>query len=303
MQIRLATRASALALWQAERVSGLIRNHFPHAEIKLVRISTSPDRQPEVALEKLGGDKGLFVKEVEDAILSDEADAAVHSLKDVPADLPDGLRLVAFPERADARDVLLSRHGEDLSQLPHGAKVATSSLRRRGQLLRLRPDLQVSDVRGNVDTRVSKLRSGQFDAIVLAAAGLQRLGLLETSPHYLEPEQFVPAAGQGIIAIEAAASSTLAHVWSVLDNSDVRLCAEVERSFVRAIGAGCRTPAGCHAIAGSDDSYISAMVCGKNGHPFLHAGRTALRLDAVRVASEMGKEMLLMGADKLLDEK
>jgi hydroxymethylbilane synthase len=303
MQIRLATRASALALWQAERVSGLIRNHFPDAEISLVRISTRPDRQPELALEKLGGDKGLFVKEVEDAILRDEADAAVHSLKDVPADLPQGLHLVAFPERADARDILLSRNGEDLSQLPQGAKVATSSLRRRGQLLRLRPDLQVADVRGNVDTRVSKLRSGQFDAIVLAAAGLERLGLLGSSAHYLEPEQFVPAAGQGIIAVEAASSSILDHVWRVLDNSDVRLCAEVERSFVRSIGAGCRTPTGCHAIAGKDDSYISAMVCGKDGHPFLHTGRTALRPDAVHVASEIATEMLLMGADKLLDEK
>ena len=222
MHVRLATRGSALALWQANHVADLIRSTSPGVEVSLVKISTRPDRQPETPLDQLGGDKGLFVKEVEDAILNGDADAAIHSLKDVPAELPETLALMAFPERADARDVLVTPNGQQLTELPNGAVVATSSLRRRGQLLRLRSDLQMVEIRGNVDTRLRKLQSGEYNAIVLAAAGLGRLNLLDQNAQFLDPDLMIPAAGQGILAIESFKSSKFDALWKRLDDSQVR---------------------------------------------------------------------------------
>lgn len=244
--VRLATRGSALALWQTNRVADLIRTINPDLTVEPVVISTRPDRDQEMPLSAMGGDKGLFVKEVELAVLDGRADAAVHSLKDVPVDVTTpGLDLVAFPERATPADVWISRDGATPHTLPAGRTVATSAPRRRAQLLALRPDLHVCEVRGNVETRLRKLDEGQFDAIILAAAGLERLGLEGRITHRFTANEFLPAPGQGILVVQAPTASTREDLWRQLDNPAVRLQAEGERAFSRAIGATCHTAAGC----------------------------------------------------------
>lgn len=245
-RIRLATRGSALALWQAERARELIRAAFPDIEVELVVIKTTADKNPQAPIAKLG-DKGVFVKEIEDALLEGRADAGVHSLKDLPAVLPDGLELAAVLERGDPRDALVTREPSSIKELPKGARVATSSLRRAGQMLHLRPDVKIVPVRGNVDTRIRKIREHEFDALLLAMAGVERLGLgkdVVVSP--LPIEDFVPAAAQGAIGLEAPASSEFYELFKKLNQPAVALSVESERHVIRLLGADCRTPIGCH---------------------------------------------------------
>ena len=209
----LGTRGSKLAVHQSEWVQARIRELVPHVTVTLQRIQTSGDKILDVPLAKIGG-KGLFVKEIEEALLSGEIDLAVHSMKDVPTELPPGLDLLCIPSREDPRDALISRDGVRFKELPRGAKVGTSSLRRQAQLLQARPDLSIGMLRGNLDTRLRKLRDGQFDAIVLAAAGLRRLGWEQEITEYLPPELSLPAIGQGALGIEGRRDDTF--VRSVL---------------------------------------------------------------------------------------
>lgn len=303
MLIRLATRGSALALWQARRVSDLIARAAPEAVVELVPISTSADRHQERPLREFG-DKGLFVKEVEEALLDGRADAAVHSLKDVPGVLPEGLVLAATPEREDPRDVLISRFPNGLDALPEGAVVATSSLRRRGQLLRLRPDLRTADVRGNVDTRIRKVRDGEFDAMILAAAGVRRLGLEEEIAEIIPTDEMIPAATQGILAIETPADSPFMEIWKALDDPFVRTAAEAEREFVRALGADCHTPAACFCSPARDETELlrlMAMVCLPDGTRHVSADITCRYCDALGTAQAAAEDLLAQGAREIIE--
>ena len=290
--IRLATRGSALALWQANRTGELIRLHYPDLMVENVIISTVPDRVQDKPLHELGGDKGLFVKEVEQALLDGRADAAVHSLKDVPIeDLAPGTTLVAFPERADFHDVLVTRDGRGLASLPHGATVATGAPRRQAQVQALRPDLQVCGVRGNVETRLRKLMEHQFDAIVMAAAGLKRLSLHHHIAERFPVSRFVPAPGQGIVTVQAPDDSPWLSVLSSIDRSEVRLQAETERQFSRLLGADCHTAAGCILRLRGDFALLRATHLPEPGKHLTFKG-TGSRADAMQLARDAASYFL-----------
>ncbi|MEK7701320.1 MAG: hydroxymethylbilane synthase, partial [candidate division NC10 bacterium] len=242
---RLGTRGSPLALAQASAMAARLRGLG--ADVEIVPIRTEGDRLLEARLAALGG-KGLFVKEIEDALCDGAIDAAVHSLKDLPAEVPAGLALAAFPERGDPRDVLVTRTGARFEDLAPGAVIGTSSPRRRAIVLSLRPDLVVEPMRGNVDTRLRKLEGGAWDGVVLAAAGLQRLGLAPAHARPLDPEVFVPAVGQGILAVEVrAADRATRSLVERLDHPPTRACALAERAYLGRLGASCNTPMAAHA--------------------------------------------------------
>lgn len=298
--LRLATRGSALALWQANRVADRIRHFFPDLQVELVVVTTSPDRSPDKPLHALGGDKGLFVKEVEDAVRDGRADAGVHSLKDVPTLLPEDMLLVAYPERADVRDVLISQGGATLDDLPAGAVVGTSALRRRGQLLRYRPDLRVEEVRGNVDTRVRKVRDQQYDAMIMAGAGLSRIGLQQEIAHWLPTEDFLPAAGQGAMAVEAPQDSLFSHVWRSLDDPAVRMCVQAERDFINALGADCRSAAGALCELKNGEIRLRGMVCSPDGQEHLPVELYGSACASGDTAARAAELLLQRGAARIL---
>lgn len=279
----------------------LIRGVNPGVQVELVALTTRPDRQSETPLAQLGGDKGLFVREIEQAVLDGRADAAVHSLKDVPVDgQTPGLKLVAFPERANPADVLISNNNVPLDRLPVGGTVATSSLRRQAQLLRLRPDLRVCDIRGNVETRLAKLRTGQFDAIIMAAAGLERLGLQDQVTQQLESEDFLPAPGQGILVVQAAESSPFAEIWQSIDNVQVRMQAECERLFSLEIGATCRSAAACMLSLEGDEAKFEGAVLSRDGKTRLHSNRRGPLADGVSLGRAVADDLLAAGCKRLL---
>jgi hydroxymethylbilane synthase len=265
--IRVATRASALALAQARSVAD--RLAAGGAEVEVVPMRTEGDRLAEARLAAIGG-KGLFVREIEDAVLRGEADVAVHSLKDLPADQPEGLCLAAFPERADPRDVLVARRPLRFADLPPRAVLGTSSPRRRALVLAVRPDVVVEPVRGNVDTRLRKLEGGEWDAIVLAAAGLSRLGITPRHAEALAPDVFVPAVGQGVLAVEARADddATLAAL-RMLDHEPTRVCALAERAFLGRLGASCVTPMAAHARVSGGRLVLDGVVASEDGRTVL----------------------------------
>lgn len=299
--IRLATRGSALAVQQSMRVGELILETGLVRHVVFHEYSTQPDRDPTRPLHEMG-DKGLFVKEIEEALLAGKDDAGIHSLKDLPGDLPPGLKLAAVPEREDPRDALLSRNGLTLSQLPRGAVVATSSLRRRGQLLRLRLDLQVVPLRGNVDTRVRKLRAGEFDAMILAVAGLKRLGFENEISEILPLETMLPASAQGALGIEVPVASRgrLEQIWRAIDNPEVRLCAEAEREFVRLIGADCQTPVGCHCELGNGEARLRAMVCSPDGLQYISTTQVAPSNELGTLPCRAADDLISQGAEKII---
>jgi hydroxymethylbilane synthase len=248
--VRIATRGSELALVQARTVASRVRSELG-LESELVVVKTTGDRIQGVPLAKIGG-KGLFVKEIEEALLGGRADVAVHSAKDLPAALADGLELVAFPERGDPRDALLSRAGKGLLDLREGARVGTGSARRRAQLLALRPDLEIAPLRGNVPTRIAKLESESLDALVLACAGLDRLGLSAEISERISPDLLLPAVCQGTLALEARREDPLGSKLALLDDSQVSLAARAERAFLARLGGDCTTPLAVYAERQSD---------------------------------------------------
>jgi hydroxymethylbilane synthase len=311
--IRLGTRGSALALAQAQWVA----DRLP-GEVELVPIRTSGDESPRSKSPRLKGsdalpppgtgsdpvpvlgDKSRFVKEIEEALLAGEVDLAVHSAKDVPAELPDGLAIVGVPPRADPRDALCG--AGSLDELPEGAVIGTASLRRRAALAALRPDLDLRELRGNVDTRLRRLAAGDFDAIVLAAAGLDRLGRPEEgSP--LDPLAFVPAPGQGCLVLEARTEDQATQAaGSAITDLDALACLAAERAVVRALEATCHTPIGTHAVTTDDGLHLTAFVGLPDGSHWIRDEHEAGAADPSALGAAVGERMLAAGAAALLEE-
>jgi hydroxymethylbilane synthase len=247
----IATRGSKLALWQSHHIKSVIENARPDIEVELNIIVTSGDKILDVPLAKIGG-KGLFLKEIEEAMLAGEAQMAVHSLKDVPTVMPDGLLLSAITKREDVRDAMLSENYQNITSLPHGAIVGTSSLRRRMQLAALRPDLIIKDLRGNVDTRIRKLKEGEFDAIILAAAGINRLGFADLVNHFypISLDEMIPSMGQGALGIETINEPWVLEIAALLEDKNSRIETTLEREFVDTLQGGCQVPIGVSARVG-----------------------------------------------------
>jgi hydroxymethylbilane synthase len=299
MTIRIGTRGSALALAQARAVSAGLE--AAGASVEIVPMRTEGDRRFGARLAEVGG-KGLFVREIEDALLGGRIDVAVHSLKDLPAEVPDGLALAAFPPREDPRDVLVTADGAGLDELRTGATIGTSSLRRRALLLAARPDLVVEPLRGNVDTRLAKLATGECDGIVLAAAGLHRLALAPPHAHTLPVETFVPAVGQGILAVEVRADDvTTGRLARALDDGDTRSCALAERSYLRRLGASCNTPMAAHATLDRTGERprlrLMALVASEDGRRILRADAAGAPGDAADVGRGLAELLLERGAE------
>lgn len=268
--IRLATRSSVLALWQANRITDLLRLRHPEITVELIPMTTTPDRRPDASLAELSGDKGLFVRELEDALLTGKADAAIHSLKDVPVQgVPSELQLVAFPERAPAHDVWISRDGSSITEIASGSIIGTSALRRQGQLLHLRPDLTTKPIRGNVPNRIQKLRDGEYDAIILAAAGIERLDLTREITEHIPVTTILNAAGQGILALESRKDSPWNPILASLDDPLVRQCAEMERLFNYTLGADCHSATACLAQITDESLTFVGRVISPDGRDFL----------------------------------
>ena len=257
----VGSRGSRLALTQAEEIMGQLRQAAPHVEISLVKIKTQGDRDRTSPLDQIGG-RGVFVKELEEALLRDEIDVAVHSLKDMPSELDERLQLAAVPQRRDPRDALVSRSGKTLAELPSGARIGTGSQRRALELKDFRPDLEVCPVRGNVDTRVKKVLSGELDGTILAAAALERMGWQDKVTEYLPVETFLPAACQGSLGVEVKAGNSAAAPAASLDDEASRRVATAERSFLSALGGGCRSAIAALARVTDRTLRMEAMVGG-----------------------------------------
>ncbi len=301
MILRLGTRGSRLALVQCEEVAAALRARGVGTETVVIR--TSGDHLAQVALADFGG-KALFVKEIEEALLAGTVDVGVHSLKDMPAELPPGLALAAFPAREDPRDALLTRAPGGWSALPAGASVGTSSLRRRAMVLARRADLRAEPIRGNVETRIDKLSAGAYDGIVLALAGLRRLGV--TPPHVLplDVDEFVPAVGQGVLAIEAReADREVLELLSRLDDTRSRSEALAERAFLRRLGADCHTPVAGHARTEGGALTLTGVVTSLDGATVLRGRASASASDAERLGQAVADDLLAKGARALLDAR
>ena len=291
--VRIGTRASALALWQAREVAARIAAQPDAPAVELIHIRTSGDQQADVPLWQVGG-RAFFTREIDRALLAAEVDVAVHSLKDLPTQLDEGLVLAALLPRADPRDALVSRSGAALAQLPAGARIGTSSLRRRAFLARLRPDAVPLELRGNVPTRIERLQRGEYDAIVLAAAGLARLDLAQHVTEFLSPDSFPPAVSQGVIGVCARSGDTeTQRLLVALDDREARLAATAERALLRRLEGGCQVPLGALATVQGGDLSLMACICALDGARQLSARGQTPAVDAaaealgVRLAAEL----------------
>ena len=298
--LRIATRKSALALWQAEHVATLLRAAHPGLLVELVPLSTRGDEILDQSLAAIGG-KGLFLKELEVAMLEGRAELAVHSLKDVPIHLEPDFTLPAILPRADAADAFVSNHYNDLASLPEGARVGTSSLRRQAQVRALRPDLQLRDLRGNVGTRLGKLDAGDYDAIVLACAGLERLGLAARIVSRLAAPDWLPAPGQAAIAIEAREGQpAVLALLAVLDDADTRLTVGAERAMNRALGGSCTVPVGAWCVRGEHGLHLRGLVGDPATGRLLHAEASGPIEQSVALGEQVASELLEQGASEFL---
>jgi hydroxymethylbilane synthase len=297
--IRIATRKSPLAKWQANHVADLLRALEPGLQVELHELMTRGDKILEVPLAQVGG-KGLFVKEIEDALLNGDAQIAVHSMKDLPAIVAPGLVVAAIPVREDPRDALCSPRWKTLENLPRGARIGTSSLRRSAQLKALRPDLQMEVVRGNVQTRLNKASEG-LDAVVLAYAGLRRLGLAEHATQVLSPEQMLPAVAQGALALEARGDDavTLARL-AKLDDPETRFRVEAERGFLARIEGGCQVPIAGHATVSGGQVHLRALVASLDGTLVIRGERRGPVAEARALGVALAEELLGRGAGDVL---
>ncbi len=297
--VRIATRGSDLALWQARHVAGRIEVELARPA-QIVPLTTRGDRLRDVPLAKVGG-KGLFVKEIEEALLDGRADVAVHSAKDLPGASPEQLVFAAFPERADPRDAWVSERAPEPEALARGARVGTGSVRRSAQLLALRPDLEIVPLRGNVPTRLAKLASEGLDALVLACAGLDRLGLAARIAQRLDCERFVPAVAQGALAIQARREDALAAELSVLGDRDTEVCVIAERACQAGLGADCNVPLGAHAVLEADGRLaLRARLLAPDGSQRIERGASGAPADAAALGREVAKALLAAGGDGLL---
>jgi hydroxymethylbilane synthase len=294
-RLRIGTRGSELALWQAHWVESQLKAHGHEVRIEIIK--TTGDKITDVPLAKVGT-KGLFTKEIEEALLDGRADLAVHSLKDLPTELPEGLVLAAVPEREDPRDAIIGRR---LDELPQGAKVGTSSLRRSAQLRKLRPDLVIESVRGNLDTRLRKLDEGQYDAILLAAAGLKRLGWADRIAEVLDPARMCSAVGQGALAIETRASGAGFDAVQSLDHADTHVAVAAERGVLGALGGGCQVPIGAHATVTNGRVIVQAIVASPDGSELIRGEAEGKVADAAAIGSGLAADLLERGARRILD--
>lgn len=300
-KIVVGSRGSKLAMIQTESVLNTMKQVHPEIEFTLTKITTKGDRMREVRLDRLPG-VGVFVKELEAALLDGQIDMAVHSFKDMPTVIPPGLLLAGVTMRLDPRDALVSGKGK-LYQLAPGSRIGTGSPRRRAQLLRCRPDLKVEMVRGNVDTRLRKVSSGQLDGVIVAAAAILRLGCEETIAEYLPLEDFLPAAGQGALGIEIRSGDTGMAGLAAMVNHQPTWCSIVaERAFLRALGGGCRAPIAALGKVSGVNLKLDGMVTDTQGHVFLRASEEGSATDAERVGTRLGKKMWRMGASQLITE-
>jgi hydroxymethylbilane synthase len=301
-RIRIATRESRLALWQAEHVAQRLRAAHPDLEVSLVPMTTKGDQILDRALALVGG-KGLFIKELEQALIEDRADIAVHSMKDVPAELPPGMALVAMLERADPRDAFLSHRYARFDDLPQGALVGTSSQRRQCQLRHARPDLRTETLRGNVETRLRKLADGHYDAIILAAAGLKRLGLDDRITEFLDPQASVPAVGQGIVGIECRADDATARaLCSALHHPGAGICVAAERAFARRLEGSCQSPIAGYAVLELETVHLDGLVGSPDGRQVFRDAITGPADEAEHLGTALAERLLARGADRLLEQ-
>ncbi|MDX1696775.1 MAG: hydroxymethylbilane synthase [Thiohalobacterales bacterium] len=301
---RIATRKSPLALWQAEHVRARLLDSHPDLEVELVTMTTQGDRILDSPLAKIGG-KGLFVKELENGMLEGRADIAVHSMKDVPSELPDGLEIGAILQREDPRDAFVSNTFDSIDELPHGARVGTSSLRRQCQLRAMRPDLDILDLRGNVNTRLAKLDADEYDAIVLACAGLRRLGMDKRITLALEPETMLPAIAQGAIGIECRSGDTrVTDLIAALNHPPTALCAAAERSMNTYLAGGCQAPvAGYSELDGEGEVlHLRGLVGWPSGSDIVRGDISGPAGDAANLGEQLAEDLLSRGARNILDE-
>ena len=302
-KIVIGTRGSKLALWQTNWVKAELEKHHAGIQVEIQIISTKGDRVLDVSLPKLGEQgKGLFTKELEEAISERRVDIAVHSLKDLPTELPAGLHIGAVCEREDVRDALVARDGvNSFDDLPRGAVLGTSSLRRQAQICAARPDLVIKPVRGNVDTRLRKLDSGEFDALVLAAAGLHRLGFEGRITEHLSEELVLPAVGQGALAIETRSDDPEVNdIVQALEHKTTRLACDAERAFLKGLGGGCLVPIAGRARVQADTLNITGLVASPDGSELVRGHRSGAMNDAESIGQQLADELIGRGADRIL---
>ncbi|HCY86832.1 MAG TPA: hydroxymethylbilane synthase [Desulfobacteraceae bacterium] len=300
--VRIGTRGSQLALWQANHVKSCIEDAFPDITVEIITIKTTGDRITDRPLAAVGG-KGLFVKEIEAALLEERVDLAVHSMKDMPGELPPGLVIGAIPERENPFDVMISREGKVLADYPQNAVIGTSSLRRGSQLKHARPDLTIRSIRGNLDTRLKKLKSGDYDAIVLAAAGLRRLGQAEEITEYLSETTMVPAVGQGALCIETRENDLeMAPIMDALDHGPTRVCVEGERAFLKQVEGSCHIPVACFGKIQEDESVLlTAVVASEDGQDVIKEKITASATEVEAKGRELAEQLLANGGKRILE--
>lgn len=301
--LRIATRQSTLALWQANYVRDLLLASNPVLQVEIIGFTTEGDRNQRSPLSEIGG-KGLFVKELEHALLSGAADIAVHSMKDVPGELPAGLEIAVICERADPRDALITRNGSPLNSFGSKARIGTSSLRRRLQLLQKFPDLDYLDLRGNVDTRLRKLDDGLFDAIVLATAGLNRLGLADRISEHIPVNTCLPAAGQGAVGIECRSDDqSVKSAIEPLNHEDTELCVRAERAVTAHLGANCTLPIAVYADLQGARLSLQSFVSDFSGQRILRKAAVGEKQDGLRVAEEVALGLMSEGAAALIADE
>ena len=301
MNIRIATRKSALALWQANHVAALLRELPEVADVTLLPLSTRGDEILDRSLQKIGG-KGLFIKELEIAMQSGEADIAVHSMKDVPAEMPDGFCIAALLERANHADALVSPNQTQLKDLREGALVGSSSLRRQAQLKMIRPDLEIQPLRGNVNTRLAKLENGDYDAIILAAAGLERLGLAQYISQQFSPAEMLPAAAQGVVGIECLSERTALRITlNQLNDATTVQTTLAERTIAKSLQASCQSPVASYAVIDGTELVVTALVAMPDGSESIRDSVQGNPEDAERLGEELASRLLVRGARELLD--
>ena len=298
----IASRESALAMWQALHIQARLQALYPSCDVQILGMTTTGDQILDSPLSRIGG-KGLFVKELEMALADGSADLAVHSMKDVPMNLPEGFAMAATGEREDPRDAFVSNNFNALEDLPHGSIVGTSSLRRQSQIQARFPNLKIESLRGNVQTRLRKLDEGQYAAIILAAAGLIRLGLGDRIRQFISPVLSIPAVGQGALGIEINASRTdLIDILAPLNHIDTQLCVEAERGFSRALAGSCTVPLGAYAVRNGNNINMTGFVASVDGKQILREKASGSINDAEAIGKTLAAKLVMRGADKILAE-
>ena len=300
-KIRIGTRGSQLALYQAEKVKATLKDQFPQMEVEIQIIKTKGDKILDVALSKIG-DKGLFTKEIENALLDNSVDIAVHSLKDLPTTLPEGLKLGAVLERGEYRDALVSKNGKKLSELGAGDVVATSSLRRQAGLLKIAPHVTIKDIRGNVLTRLQRMEEGYCDAMIMAAAGLQRLGLDHHITEIIDHNDIMPAVSQGIIAIEIRDNDeTTQEILNAINHIPTLESAQAERAFLAHLQGGCQVPVGCYSVRRDNEIELHGFVASVDGKLMIKEKASGNIKECHELGVTLAKKLLTLGAKEILD--